>query len=106
MRIRYAHLPFDYPNGKSPYDWEDFLEASRRAIGLAVEAGVDCAAIHPRTAMTREYDAEKEHENAVAFLAPYCALVEEAGLVLALENMRGPGQGAPKEIKRCGTQTT
>ena len=105
VRVRYAHLPFDYPNDRSGYGWDDFLEASRRAVGLAVEADVDCAAIHPRTAMTREYDAEKEHENAVKFLAPYCALAKEAGLSLALENMRGAGQSAPEEIKRYGTQT-
>lgn len=104
VRIRYAHLPFDYPNENRPYGWEEFYLASCRAIDLAVEAGADCAAIHPRTFMTREYDAEREHKAAVEFMKPYCEYAKKAGLTLALENMRGPGRSAPKEIRRYAEQ--
>ena len=105
VRFRYAHLPFDYPRPDGAYDWDAFFLASRRAIELAVEAGVDCAAIHPHTFMTRDYDAAREHDEALRFLAPYRDAAREAGLALALENMRGPGRSAPKEIMRYGTET-
>ena len=49
IRIRYAHLPFDYPNQNTAYGWDEFYTASCRAIDMAVLAGADCAAIHPRT---------------------------------------------------------
>ena len=55
--------------------------------------------------MTREYDAAKEHEDAIRFMKPYCEYAKEIGLMLGLENMRGPGQSAPKEILRYGTET-
>ena len=103
--IRYAHLPFDYPGGNRAYGWEDFVLASRRAIDLAIEAGADCAAIHPRTWMKTDYDAEKEHEAALSFLAPYCEYAEKAGLTLGLENMRGGGRSAPPDLKRYATET-
>ncbi len=103
--IRYAHLPFDYPNAERGYGWKEFWLASCRAIDLAVEAGVDCAAIHPKTGLTREYDAEKEHEAVLTFLAPYCEYAKKAGLQLGIENMRGPGQSAPREIRRYCTET-
>ena len=105
VHIRYAHLPFDYPKEDCGYGWEEFETASFRAMEMAKELGVDCAAIHPRTFMTREYDAEKEHEEAIRFLAPYCEYAKKIGLALGLENMRGPGQSAPKEILRYGTET-
>ena len=103
--VRYAHMPFDYPREGREYGWDDFFTASQRAMEMAAEAGVDCAAIHPRTNMTREYNAEKEHEEALNFLAPYCEAAKRAGLMLAIENMRGPGQSAPKEIMRYATET-
>ena len=104
IRIRYAHLPFDYPGNKSEYNWNDFYTASCRAISLAVAAGVDCAAIHPRAFMTRDYDAAAEHEAAFRFLTPYRDYAKQAGLTLALENSRGPGRSAPPEIKRYLTE--
>ena len=104
VRVRYSHLPFDYPKPDGAYDWDEFMLASRRAMALSVEAGVDCAAIHPRTSMTRDYDAARERDAALEFLAPYRDAAKAEGLTLALENMRGPGQSAPKEIQRYGTQ--
>ena len=105
VRIRYVHLPFDYPKEGCGYGWEEFMTASFRAMELAAETGADCAAIHPRTYMTREYDAEKEYKDAVEFLKPYCEYARKLGLTLGLENMRGPGQSAPKDIRRYGMQT-
>ncbi len=105
IHIRYAHLPFDYPKEGCGYGWEEFETASFRAMEMAKELGADCAAVHPRTFMTCEYDAEKEHEDAVRFMKPYCEYAGKIGLVLGLENMRGPGQSAPKEILRYGTET-
>lgn len=100
VHIRYAHLPFDYPKEGCGYGWEEFETASFRAMDMAKELGVDCAAVHPRTYMTREYDAEREHEEALRFMKPYCEYARKIGLALGLENMRGPGQSAPKEIRR------
>ncbi len=105
VHVRYAHLPFDYPAEGREYGWDEFRTASCRAIELACEAGVDCAAIHPRTSMTRDYDAAREYEKAVEFLSFYCGFAKQAGLALAIENMRGPGQSAPKEIRRFCTET-
>ncbi len=105
IRIRYAHLPFDYPNGNTEYDWDGFYTASCRAIRMAAVAGVDCAAIHPRAFMTRDYDASAEHEAALCFLTPYRDCAKQAGLTLALENSRGPGRSAPPEIRRYLTET-
>ena len=50
IALRYAHLPFDYP--RDPGKWPDFFEASCRAMELACRFGVECAAVHPCTAMT------------------------------------------------------
>lgn len=100
VHIRYAHLPFDYPSEGCGYGWEEFETASFRAMDMAKELGADCAAIHPRTYMTREYDAEREREEALRFMKPYCEYAGKIGLALGLENMRGPGQSAPKEIRR------
>ena len=105
VRIRFVHLPFDYPGVDSPYGWEEFFLASRRAIELAVLSGADAGAIHPRTVMTREYDRTREAEAALAFLTPYRDLAKEAGLPLALENMRGPGKSADPAIRRFCTGT-
>lgn len=105
VRVRYAHLPFDYPGGDAAYGWEEFRLASLRAMELAVRAEVDCAAIHPRTFMTRDYDAAREREASLAFLTFYRDAARDAGLVLALENMRGAGKSAPKEIRRFATAT-
>ena len=38
VRIRYAHLPFDYPNNSSKYSWDDFFIATCRAMRMAVAA--------------------------------------------------------------------
>ncbi len=105
VRVRYAHLPFSYPAEDDEAGWQDFRLASGRAIELAALAGVDCAAIHPRTSMTRVYDHDEEHDRALAFLIPYRDLADKAGLTLALENMRGAGQSAPQAIHRYGTET-
>ncbi len=105
IRFRYAHLPFDYPGPESAYGWEEFRLASLRAMELAVLAGVDCAAIHPRTSMIRDYDPFRERKAALEFLFPYRDMAEKAGLTLALENMRGPGKSASKEILRFCTET-
>ncbi len=105
VHIRYAHLPFDYPKEGCGYGWEEFETASFRAMDMAKEMGADCAAIHPRTFMTREYDAEREHEEALRFMKPYCDYAKKISLELGLENMRGPGQSAPKEIRRFCEET-
>lgn len=105
IRFRYTHLPFDYPGVDSTYGWEEFRLASIRAMELSVLAEADCAAIHPRTSMTRDYDAARERDAALGFLSLYRDEAEKAGLALALENMRGPGKSAPKEILRFGTET-
>lgn len=103
IRFRYAHLPYDYPD--SAGDWDGFRRATWRAIDLAVRFGVECAAIHPCTAMTREYDHEAMRRSALDFLRPYCERAKEAGLSLALENMRGAGKSADPAIRRYATQT-
>ena len=106
IRVRYAHLPFDYPNKSNVYGWEEFYTASCRAVDMAVYAGVDCAAIHPRSVCKTDYSLEKEHVAAKEFLSPYCEYAKQAGLMLALENMRGAGRKASPEIKRYCTQVT
>ena len=102
LAFRYAHLPYDYP--KTADKWPDFYAASRRAIDLAVRFGVECAAIHPRTSMTKDYDHDLMRTNALDFLRPYCEYAKKAGLTLALENMRGAGKSADPSIKRYATQ--
>lgn len=100
--FRYAHLPYDYP--KAPQGWTDFFTASCRAMDLAVRFGVECAAIHPCTSATRDYNHDLLRRNALDFLRPYCDYARKAGLTLALENMRGPGQSADPALKRYATQ--
>lgn len=104
VRIRYAHMPFDYPNKNSGYGWDEFYNATCRAADMAVYAGADCAAIHPRTVCKTDYSSDEEHEKAKEFLLPYCEYATRAGLTLALENMRGAGKSASPEIKRYCTQ--
>ena len=103
IRIRYAHLPYDYPNAQDADGWQVFYAATCLAMKLAVRAGTECAAIHPRTFMTRDYDPLSEYQTAIRFLLPYRDAAEQAGLTLALENMRSPGASAPKALKRFGT---
>lgn len=102
MTFRYAHLPYDYPSVEQ--DWEHFHTATCRAVDLAVRFGVECAAIHPRTFMTRDYDAERMRQESLDFLRPYCEYAKQQGLVLALENMRGAGRSADPAIRRYATQ--
>lgn len=102
VRLRFAHMPYHYPTEKTAYGEEEFFLASCRAMELAARAGVDCAAIHPRCSVTREYDAEKEMEKMYAFLVPYRDEAKKAGLALALENMRGPGKSADPALRRFG----
>lgn len=102
LTFRYAHLPYDYPSAAQ--DWERFYTATCRAIDLAVRFGVECAAIHPCTFMTRNYDAERMRQESLEFLRPYCEYAKQQGLALALENMRGAGQSADPAIRRYATQ--
>lgn len=102
ISFRYAHLPYDYPS--APQGWADFYAASCRAIDLAVRFGVDCAAIHPCTSMTRHYNHDLMRRNALDFLRPYCDYARKAGLTLALENMRGAGKSADPAIRRYATE--
>ena len=103
IRLRYVHLPYDYPKGEG--SWEDFRLATFRAMELAVEGGADCAAIHPRAILTRDYDPEREYAASVDFLTPYREEAGRQGLRLALENMRGPGQSRKHELFRFGSET-
>ena len=102
VRVRYAHLPYNYPGREEKEAWKHFYRASCRAMDLAQTAGADCAAIHPHTAMTQAYDPEKEHRQALAFLTPYLEYAQKIGFPLALENMRGPGRSASGAIQRYG----
>lgn len=102
VTFRYAHLPYDYP--KDTHGWKDFFIASCRAIDLACHFRVECAAIHPCTSMTRQYNHDLMRRNALDFLRPYCEYAKSSGLALALENMRGAGRSADPEIQRFGTQ--
>lgn len=102
VTIRYSHLPFNYPD--TLQGWTDFYTASCRAIDLSVKIGVECAAIHPCTSMTKHYHHDLMRRNALDFLQPYCDYAKKAGLTLALENMRGAGQSADPEIKRYATE--
>lgn len=102
VTFRYAHLPYDYP--KTSDGWANFFIASCRAIDLAVRFGVECAAIHPCTFMTKCYNYDLMRSNALEFLRPYCEYAKKAGLTLALENMRGAGKNADPMIKRYVTQ--
>ena len=103
IRIRYAHLPYHYPQAEDTAGWEDFSLATRRAIDFAVRAGADCAAIHPHTFPTRDYDPEKERARALQFLSPYQEYAVQRGFPLALENMRSAGHHADPALRRFGT---
>ncbi|MBO4368181.1 MAG: sugar phosphate isomerase/epimerase [Clostridia bacterium] len=105
IRVRYVHIPFDYPRDGTDEDWERFTLASMRAIDQAAAWGADCAAIHPRCFMTAEYDADSEYADAVAFLRPYCEHASKRGLQLGIEIMRGAGASAPARIRRFATDT-
>lgn len=105
VRVRYAHLPYNYPKTEEKEAWHDFYRASCRAMDLAHMAGTDCAAIHPRTTMTQAYDPEKEHGQALAFLTLFQEYAQKIGFPLALENMRGPGRSASGAICRYGMET-
>ena len=102
LTLRYAHLPYDYP--KAEKDWPNFFKASCRAIDLACLFEVECAAIHPCTAMVRDYNRSEVREETLTFLHPYCEYAKQAGLVLALENMRGAGKSVGKSIVRYATE--
>lgn len=105
MRIRYAHLPFDYPPAGDGEGWARFTLASMRAIEQAAAWGVDCAAIHPRSFTKTDYDADREYDAALTFLRPFCERARSCGLALGIEIMRGAGASAPARIRRFGTDT-
>ena len=102
IRIRFIHTPFDYPALDDAEGWERFRLAEMRAIGKIRELGADCAAIHPRTYMKTDYDADEEHRMAVEFLSPYVEHAQKTGAVLALENGRAPGCEAHHKLRRYG----
>jgi len=105
MRIRYAHIPFDYPRPGDEEGWKRFSLATLRAIDQAALWGVDCAAIHPRCFMKPDYDADREYADAVAFLEPFCGHARARGVTLGIEIMRGAGASAPARIRRFATDT-
>lgn len=102
IRIRFIHTPFDYPALTDAEGWERFRLAEMRAIGKIKELGADCAAIHPRTYMKTDYDADEEHKAALEFLSPYVEHALQTGAVLALENGRAPGCEAHHKLRRYG----
>lgn len=104
VRIRYAHMPYHYPKEDNTAAWREFFIATCRAIDFAMQAGADCAAIHPHAFMTREYDPQKEYDHALRFLEPYQDYALKKGFTLALENMRGAGRDADPLIRRFGTE--
>ena len=105
MRVKYVHLPYDYPAADDAEGWARYDEAVRHGIDWTRRYGADCAAIHPRTFMTEDYDLEREYEDALAFLRPFCEYAHGADVVLAIEIMRGAGRSAPARIRRFGTDT-
>ena len=105
IRIRYCHLPYHYPAENDAEGWEVFHAATRSAIDFAKRAGADCAAVHPRSFMTRDYDPEREYSRAYRFLEPVQDYAVKRGFPLALENMRGAGRSADPAIRRFGTET-
>lgn len=102
IRIRFVHTPFDYPAADDAEGWERFRLAELRAIGKIRELGADCGAIHPRTYMKTDYDAEEEHDAAVRFLKPFVEYANSVGAKLALENGRAPGCEAHHKLRRYG----
>lgn len=105
MRIRYVHIPFDYPRSDSEEDWQRFSLATLRAIDQTARWGADCAAIHPRCFMKPDYDADREYADAVEFLKPFCQHAQARGVTLGIEIMRGAGASAPARIRRFATDT-
>lgn len=103
MRVKYAHLPYDYPGNES--EWPAFFTATQRAVDAAVLMGAECAAIHPRCSMREDYDEDVEYANALEFLKPYCEYAHKKGLPLGIENMRGKGASAPARIRRFAMRT-
>lgn len=101
--VRTVHLPFDYPRAEDSQEWARFNQATFQAIDLAARIGVSCAAIHPRSYMISDYDAEEEYKAAYAFLLPFCEYAHKAGVKLGIEIMRGAGRSAPARIRRFGT---
>ena len=106
IRIRYAHMPYHYPAMEDTEGWKDFFTATCRAIDFARAAGADCAAIHPRSFTTRNYDPVAERSAALRFLEPYQDYALKKGFGLALENMRGPGKSADPALLRFGTDVS
>ncbi len=98
------HLPYNYPRSGTAEEWELFRKASFRAIDQTKRIGASCAAIHPRSYTTSQYDAEAEYEAARAFLQPYCEYAQQQGVKLAIEIMRGAGRSAPAHLRRFGTE--
>lgn len=105
MRIRYVHVPYDYPKNDGEEAWERFSLATFRAIDQVSAWGADCAAIHPRCYMKQDYDADREYAEATAFLRPFCEHAHQRGVTLGIEIMRGAGASAPARIRRFGTDT-
>lgn len=105
MHIRYVHTPYDYPRSREEEDWKRFELASMRCIEKVPELGADCAAIHPRSFMKPDYDADEEYAEAVRFLRPYVETAHRHSVVLGIEIMRGAGASAPARIRRFGTDT-
>ena len=103
MRVKYVHLPYDYPAADDAEGWARYDEAVCRGVDWTRRYGADCAAIHPRTFMTEDYDPEQEYEDALAFLRPFCEYAHGADVVLAIEIMRGAGRSVPARIRRFGT---
>lgn len=101
--VRTVHLPFDYPRAEDSQEWARFNQATFQAIDLAARIGVSCAAIHPRSYMISDYDAEEEYKATYAFLLPFCEYAHKAGVKLGIEIMRGAGRSAPARIRRFGT---
>ena len=105
IHIRYLHTPYDYPHKGSAEDWERFSLAEMRAIDCAALLHVDCAAIHPRSFMRPDYDADEEYAQAVDFLRPFCDYAHARDVTLGIEIMRGAGASAPARLRRFGTDT-
>lgn len=101
--IKTMHLPYNYPRSGSAEEWDNFNKASFRAIDQVKRIGAACAAIHPRSYMTSQYDADEEYQAAYEFLRPFCEYAQQKGVKLAIEVMRGAGRSAPAHVRRFGT---
>jgi len=102
IRMRYAHLPFDFP-AKTAEGWERHQLAVFRGIEAAKRADVDCAVIHPVSWHMTEYDRDAEYAFCLEYLRPICECAHQAGLPLAIENMRSAGHSAPACLRRFAT---